>query len=47
MPQERLLTLHPLKFDEALTDLLKIKPMPRPPKKQRAKSRIQTRRKVK
>lgn len=27
------LSLHPLKFDEAITALLKIKPMPKPPKK--------------
>jgi hypothetical protein len=47
MPQERLLTLYPLKFNEALADLLKTKPMPKPPKKQRAKSKVPTRRKVK
>jgi hypothetical protein len=35
MAQERPLSLHPLKFDEAITDLLKIKPMPKPPKKQK------------
>ena len=32
MAQERPLSLHPLKFDEAITDLLKIKPMPKPDK---------------
>jgi len=32
MAQERPLSLHPMKFDEAITDLLKIKPMPKPPK---------------
>ena len=33
------ISLHPLKFDVAITDLLKIKPMPKPPKKQaRAKA---------
>jgi hypothetical protein len=34
MAQERPLSLHPLKFDDAITDLLKIKPMPKPPRKQ-------------
>jgi hypothetical protein len=38
------LSLHPLKFDEAITDLLKIKPMPKPPKKQKlAKAQMQRR----
>ena len=31
------LSLHPLSFDEAVTDLLKIKPEPRAPKKRRSK----------
>jgi hypothetical protein len=44
MAQERPLSLHPLKFDEAITDLLKIKPMPKPPKKQK-KAKAQTKRK--
>jgi hypothetical protein len=35
MAQESTQSLHPLKFDEAITDLLKIKPMPKPPKKQK------------
>ena len=35
MTQERKLSLHPLTFEEAITDLLKIKPMPKPPKKQK------------
>ena len=48
MPQERRLSLHPLKFDEAITDLLKIKPMPRPPKKVKlAKAKVRTSRKAK
>ncbi len=46
MAKERLLSLRPLKFDEAITDLLKIKPMPKPPKKQKqAKAQTQTKRK--
>jgi hypothetical protein len=36
MAQERPISLRPLKFDEAITDLLKIKPMPKPPKKQKS-----------
>ena len=42
-PHSRPISLHPLKFDEAITDLLKIKPMPKPPKEPRqakAKKRI-------
>ena len=42
--KERPLTLHPLKFDEAITDLLKVKPMPKPPKKQK-QPKAQTKRK--
>ena len=39
-PRNRLLSLHPLKFDEAISDLLKIKPEPKknkrkPPRKQK------------
>ncbi len=30
------LSLYPLGFDEAVSDLLKIGPMPKPPKKKRA-----------
>jgi hypothetical protein len=37
------ISLHPLKFDEAITDLLKIKPMPKPPKKQK-QAKAQTKR---
>lgn len=34
------LSLSPLSFDEAVTDILKIKPMPKPPKKKpKAKKR--------
>lgn len=33
------LTLHPLGFDEALGDLLHVKPPPKPTKKQRKRSR--------
>jgi hypothetical protein len=29
------ISLHPLKFEEVITDFLKIKPMPKPPKKQK------------
>jgi hypothetical protein len=37
MKQERTrLSLRPLSFDEAVTDILKIKPEPKPPKKKRA-----------
>jgi len=47
MAHERPLSLHPLKFDEAITDLLKIKPMPKPPKVKLAKAKIRTSRKAK
>jgi hypothetical protein len=41
--REKPLSLAPLKFDEAITDLLKIKPMPKPPKKQRqAKAKMRS-----
>jgi len=33
------ISLHPLKFDEAITDLLKIKPMPKPPKTVKANTK--------
>jgi hypothetical protein len=33
---KRPLTLHPLKFDEAVMDILKVKPGPKPPKKKAA-----------
>jgi len=33
MENRKTLSLRPLKFDEVITDLLKIKPMPKPPKK--------------
>ena len=38
------LSLAPLSFDEAVTDILKIKPMPKPAKKKRAseKKRVKT-----
>jgi hypothetical protein len=32
-PVPRKLSLAPLSFDEAVTDILKIKPVPKPPKK--------------
>ena len=35
--KEKPLSLAPLKFDEAITDLLKIKPMPKPPTLAKAK----------
>lgn len=35
----RTLSLHPLKFEEAITDILKIKPEPKPSQKSRAKKR--------
>jgi hypothetical protein len=35
--QNRQLSLHPLKFDEAVADILKVKPEPRGPKHQKAK----------
>jgi len=45
MPNEKkLLSLHPLKFDEAVTDILKIKPMPKAPKKTRQKTRTPNKR---
>ena len=31
------LSLHPLNFDEAITDVLKIKPAPKPPAKRKAR----------
>jgi len=37
MKSTRKLSLHPLKFSEAVTDILKIKPEPKPPKADRAK----------
>jgi hypothetical protein len=38
---KRPLSLAPLSFDEAVTDILKIKPEPKPPKKKRsAKKRV-------
>ena len=44
--KERSISLHPLKFDEAIMDLLKIKPMPKLPKKQkRATAKATTKRK--
>jgi hypothetical protein len=33
------LSLYPLNFDEAVTDILKVKPEPKPPKKLRGKSK--------
>lgn len=33
----RPLSLHPLKFDEVIADVLKIKPEPKPPAKPKAK----------
>ena len=48
MAHERPLSFHPLKFDEAITDLLKIKPMPKPPKKVKLpKAKFRTSRKAK
>ena len=39
--QQKALSLHPIPFDEAVADILKIKPMPKPPKKNaKAKKRL-------
>ena len=48
--KSRPISLHPLRFEEAITDLLKVKPMPKPPKKQakaRPKLQVQGARKTK
>jgi hypothetical protein len=45
--KSKTLSLHPLKFDEVITDLLKIKPMPKPPKKQKQAKAKRTPRKAK
>jgi len=34
MARQPKISLHPLPFDEAVTDILKIKPEPKPPKQQ-------------
>jgi len=45
-PRRRALSLHPLQFEEAVTDLLKIKPEPKQPKKAKpTKTRSQIRKK--
>jgi hypothetical protein len=38
--EKKPLSLHPLTFEEAVTDILKIKPMPKPPKKKRTASKL-------
>lgn len=37
------LTLHPLKFSEVVTDILKVKPEPKPHKKPKAKRKTKAR----
>jgi hypothetical protein len=34
--EQKRLSLSPLSFDEAVTDILKVKPMPKPPKRKRS-----------
>ena len=36
---KRRLRLHPLKFDEVITDVLKIKPEPKPPRRKKKVTR--------
>jgi hypothetical protein len=43
----RPLSLHPLKFDEVMTDILKIKPEPKPPKPENRKTEPHQRPKLK
>lgn len=45
--QNRKLSLYPLNFNEALTDVLKIKPEPRPPKVANTKPRPKLKQKEK
>ena len=44
--QHKKLSLHPLKFDETISDLLKIKPEPKPPKKAKSKARKTARKRM-
>ncbi len=42
------ISLHPLKFSEAVTDILKVKPEPKPPKSEaEAKPKVTLKRKAK